>query len=181
MSHVHSHAQRFTARDRWPWKRPRRKGRSHPRDNRPANRTYCDGVTPPSPDVARARFAEWTKRTLRHARQRGLTDHDIVRLTGIGQSTFHRWQGMTGGLPNAAKVRAFAEGLDVPLRPALRALGLDGAAAPAEPELDPDLRPIARRLADPKVSEAEKTALRNMLRLISRQTISEGEPRRAVG
>lgn len=110
-----------------------------------------------------------------------MTDQDIVQATGIGQSTFHRWQGMTGGLPNVEKVRAFANGLDVPLRPALIALGLDSTAAAPEPELDPDLRPIARRLADPNVSEAEKTAIRNMLRLISRQTVSEERPRRRVG
>lgn len=107
-----------------------------------------------------------------------MTDGEITKRTGIGASTFHRWQrGDHGGLPKVEKVRAFATGLDVPLQPALAALGLtDLPPAATEPELDPDIRRVARRLADPRVSDAEKEAIRNVLRLINRQMLVGAEP-----
>jgi hypothetical protein len=112
---------------------------------------------------------------------RGMTVRDIEQATSIGHATFMRWRTLAGGLPKVDKVQAFAAGLDVPLQPALDAMGLSSnAPAAPEPELDPDLRPIARRLADPNVSDDEKTAIRNMLRLISRQTVSPDSTRRAV-
>lgn len=139
-------------------------------------------MAPTSPDVARARFAAWARRTLQAAYDRGLTVAEIERLTGVSSTTWDRWRDPKGGMPKIDKVRAFTDGLDVPLRPALIALGLDGAAATApEPELDADLRPIARRLADPNVSEGEKQAIRAMLRLIARRPVAEDEPRHAVG
>jgi hypothetical protein len=46
-----------------------------------------------SRDVARANFGAFVRRTLRAAHDRGLTDDAIARVTGVGDSTFHRWDG----------------------------------------------------------------------------------------
>lgn len=125
---------------------------------------------PISRDVARARFAQFVKRALRDARDRGMTDADIKRATGIQPSTFHRWQRGEGNqLPTIAKVQAFCAGLDLPLKSALAALGIDETREPTpEPPLDPDIKRIARILADPNVSEAEKQAIRHTIRMLSR-------------
>lgn len=130
-----------------------------------------------SRDVARARFAAFVKRALRDARTRGMTDQDIQRVTGVGQSTFHRWQKGEGAqLPTIDRVRAFCAGLDIPLRPALIALGMDDTREPApEPDLDPDLKRLARILADPNVSEAEKLAIRHTIRMLARAARAEAE------
>jgi transcriptional regulator with XRE-family HTH domain len=135
-----------------------------------------------SRDVALARFAAFTKRALRDARDRGMTDQDIQRATGVAQSTFHRWQkGVGTNLPNISKVRAFCDGLDVPLRPALIALGMDDAREPTpEPPLDPDIQRIARILRDPNVSEAEKQAIRHTIRMLSRAARNAQEPEPAA-
>lgn len=123
-----------------------------------------------SREVARARFAQYVKRALRDARARGMNDADIARATSVQPSTFHRWQRGEGAqLPTIAKVRSFCEGLDVPLRPALIALGIDDSREPTpEPPLDPDLRRIARILADPGVPEADKQAIRHTVRMLAR-------------
>lgn len=110
-----------------------------------------------------------------------MNDADIQRATGVAQSTFHRWQKGDGTqLPTIERVRAFCDGLEIPLRPALIALGMDDAREPTpEAPLDPDLRRIARILADPNVSEADKQAIRhtiNMLSRAARTAHSEPEP-----
>lgn len=176
---VQSYSHKSRARRRWSWRLPHRKGRTRPQENRPANGTYRQRVAV-SRDVARARFAAFVKRALRDARDRGMTDQSIQRATGVTQSTFHRWQQGEGGLPTINKVRAFCDGLDLPLRPALIALGMDDAREPTpEAPPDPDLTRIARILADPNVSEAEKLAIRHTIRMLSRAARaarSETEP-----
>lgn len=125
-------------------------------------------VAPPSPDVARARFAAWVDRTVRAAYARGMTVKDIEQATGLGSSTLDRWRSNEGGVPRIDRVNAFADGLGVDRRPAYVALGIDGAARQStEPELDPDVRAIARFLADPGVSDEEKTAIRLVLRRLA--------------
>lgn len=123
------------------------------------------------------RFAQVVKRALRDARDRGMNDADIAQATGVQPSTFHRWQRGEGTLlPNVAKVRSFFQGLDVPLRPALIALGLDETREPTpEPQLDPDLRRLARMLADPNVPDAEKQAIRHTVRALVRASLTEAE------
>lgn len=130
-----------------------------------------------SPDVARARFARFIERALREARQRGLTDPEIKKLTGIMPSTFHRWQSGEGGLPKIEKVQAFCRGLEIPPSAAYAALGIDEhrEATPA-PSLDPDLSRVARILADPNVSEADKQVIRNTIRMLARAARGEREP-----
>jgi transcriptional regulator with XRE-family HTH domain len=130
-----------------------------------------------SRDVARARFAAVVKRALRDARDRGMNDAAIAKATGVQPSTFHRWQRGEGTqLPTLDKVRRFFAGLDIPLRPALVALGIDETreTTPESP-LDPDLTRIARILSDPNVPEAEKQAIRHTIRMLARAARSEAE------
>lgn len=144
------------------------RARSHPWDNRPANGLDTRRVSSPSPDVARVRFAAWVKRTLDAAYARGLTVKDIEARTGVGSSTWDRWRNGQGGQPKIDRVQAFAEGLGVDPQPAFAALGAVAAARSAtEPELDPDVRAVARFLADPNVSAAEKDAIRLILRRLA--------------
>jgi hypothetical protein len=97
-----------------------------------------------------------------------MTDIDIQRVTGVQASTFHRWQRGEGKqLPTLPKVRAFCTGLDIPVAPALTALGIDDKREPTpEPPLDPDLRRLARILADPNVSDVDKTYIRRTLQML---------------
>lgn len=133
-----------------------------------------------SPQVARARFAHFVERALRDARDRGMTDMDIKAATGIGPSTFHRWQSTKGGLPEIDKVVAFCIGLDIPVGAATAALGItESTRQPTqESPLDPDLKRLARILVDPNVPEAEKQAIRHTIRMLARASRSETESER---
>lgn len=121
-----------------------------------------------SQDVARQRFAQFVKRALRQARDRGMNDLAIHKATGVTPTTFHRWQRGEGTqLPTLEKVRAFCAGLDIPVAPALAALGInDTREATPEPPLDPDLRRLAHILADPNVSDADKMYIRRTLQML---------------
>jgi transcriptional regulator with XRE-family HTH domain len=121
-----------------------------------------------SRDVARQRFAQFVQRALADARARGMTDNDIQKATGVGQSTFHRWRrGQGDRLPTIERVQAFCAGLEMPIQPALDALGMSDVRVPTPPPaLDPDVARVLRRLNDPAVPEAEKTAIRSVLRLL---------------
>lgn len=154
-------------------KQSRTRDRSHPRDNRPKSGTYLDGV--PAPDVNRARFARFVARVLADAHDRGLTDRDIEAATGVGSSTFHRWQtARFARSPSIEKVRAFCAGLGVNPRAALLALGLDEGRDSPEPEpaIEPDVRTVLRALADPNTSESDKTVIRAMLRMLAQRVRS---------
>jgi transcriptional regulator with XRE-family HTH domain len=131
-----------------------------------------------APSVARARFGRFVERALRDARDRGMTDKDIHAATGIGPSTFHRWQSTEGGLPKLDRVMAFCVGLEIPPEAALNALGITGERPTATPEspLDPDLKRLARILTDPNVPEAEKQAIRHTIRMLARASRIESEP-----
>lgn len=154
------------ARRRHGWRSSHVRARSRSRENRPANYPYRGAVT--SPAVRRANFAEWVKRALQLARRRGMNDAAIHEATGISPATFHRWQTLKGGLPVTAKAEQFAQGLEMRLAPMYEALGVSlGRRAATEPEMDPDLMAIGRRLADPSVSEDEKAVIRNTLKLLA--------------
>lgn len=174
MSAMQRQADRVTG-----WRR-RRRARCHPRqrsqpwDNRPTNGTYRDNVASSdgAGELARVRFARLVSRVLADARDRGMTDHTIAEATGVGVSTFHRWQrGDFTRAPGLDRVRAFCAGLGVPVEPALLALGVTGGRDDAEPEpaIEPDVRRILRMLADPAVPDERKVAIRGMLRLIARE------------
>jgi transcriptional regulator with XRE-family HTH domain len=146
---------------------------SRPRDNRPPNATYR-GIVATSPDVDRARFSRFVARALDQARSRGLTDKDIAAATGVNAATFHRWKrGDYRTAPGVDKVKAFCAGLDIPAAAALLALGLSEGRTDPEPDpvIDPDIRTILRRLADPNVSEEHKQAMRTVLRMLAQQRV----------
>lgn len=171
---MHEFAGHGTERVVWPTRpgtrRTRRRERSRPRDNRPANATYVVGMPVPR-DVARARFATFVRRALMAARDRGMTDRQIAKETGLAASTFHRWQRGEGReLPELEKVRAFCAGTGANLSEALDALGMSGRRDTPEPEplIPPEMRAIMRRLADPNVPEKEKMVITEMLRLLAR-------------
>jgi hypothetical protein len=121
-----------------------------------------------SPSVARARFASFIDRALKEARGRGMNDGDIHLATGISPSTFHRWQTTTGGLPQIPKVIQFCDGLGIPARAALAAMGAEEQRTSTEPAaVDPDVAAVLRQLADPNVSEEAKAGIRHTLRLLA--------------
>lgn len=137
-------------------------------ERRPARGTYGDRMA--SQDVNRQRFARFVARVLADARDRGLTDTDIAKATGVGTSTFHRWQkGQFASAPDINKVRRFCEGLGVPPGAALLALGVTEGRDDPEPEpaIDPDVRRILRMLADPSVSDEDKQGIRTVLRMLA--------------
>jgi transcriptional regulator with XRE-family HTH domain len=152
--------------------RSRWRDHSRARERRPVFGTYRDDVSP-SADVNRARFSRLVARVLSDAHDRGLTDKDIARITGVGTSTFHRWRsGQLNRAPDLEKVRAFFGGLGVSTRAALLALGVEEGRDDPEPEpaMDPDVRRILRALADPNVPEQEKLVIREMLKMIARRS-----------
>jgi hypothetical protein len=125
---------------------------------------------PPSPDINRQRFARFVARVLADALDRGMNDKDIHVATTISPSTFHRWQRADfQSTPDIGKIRAFCEGLDVPTAAALKALGANEGRdeTTPEPAIDPDARPILRALSDPAVSDADKTFIRETLRMLA--------------
>lgn len=143
--------------------------RSHARQRRTVDEPYRVAVSP-SPEINRQRFARFVARVLSDARDRGLNDRDITNATTISASTFHRWQrGDFATTPDVGKITAFCEGLGVPTRSALLALGAEeGRDDPApEPALDPEIRKIQRALADPNVSDQEKVIIREMLKMVA--------------
>lgn len=139
----------------------------HEKKLRPVSGTYREQVAI-SRDVARVNFARFVERALRGARERDLSDMKIKELTGVGPSTFHRWRRGDWGKdwPELQKVIDFCEGLGIQVDGAFDALGISGQRQPTESavQLDPDVRIIMQRLADPSVSAAEKTLIRGTLR-----------------
>lgn len=151
--------------------------------DRPPNKTaghapYGDRVAA-SPDVNRARFARFVRRTLDLAHDRGMTDHDIHDATGVPSSTFHRWaRGDFRTAPSITRVRQFCDGLGADPRAAMAALGFTDERTRTEPEPDlpPEIRVILRRLADPNVSDAEKALIHEMLAMLAAR--ADRPPRR---
>jgi len=135
----------------------------------PVNGTYVGGVAVDR-ELAKANFAQFIRRALQAARARGLTDNNIRDSTGVGVSTFHRWQRQDWGpgWPDLTAVIGFCTGLGIPEEDAFAALGLRGERQPSAPApLDPDVRKILQRLADPNVSPGEKDAIRLMFRSLA--------------
>lgn len=123
-----------------------------------------------SDDLIRARFAAFVDRALTMARARGMTDRDIHQATGVQASTFHRWRrGELRTTPDMGKVRAFCRGVGVDINEALTALGMTGERTDPQPEpqMDPDMRLIMRRLNDPNTPPAEKVFIRESLRMLA--------------
>jgi len=127
--------------------------------------------------VARARFARFVERALESARERGMTDREIARVSGVGTSTFHRWRRGEGReMPELEKVRAFCEGTGASLAEAMRALGMAPGRDTPEPEppMPPEVRLIMRKLADPNIPAADKVVIREMLLLLAERAERRG-------
>lgn len=133
-------------------------------------------------DVARANFARFVRRGLVSARQRGLTDDKIAELTGVGDSTFHRWaKGEWKQRPKIDNVVKFCVGLGLDQQEALRALGIaDDRLAPPEPITTPEVRAIERMLNDPHLSAEEKAFILQTLRMLTRVGLRARADRRSV-
>lgn len=133
-----------------------------------------------SPEINKVRFARLIARMLTDARDRGMTDGDIHKATGISPSTFHRWQrGDFRTPPGIDKIKAFCAGLGLPAAPALRALGAEeGRDDPApEPPMDPDVQIILRALSSPQVDDATKTFVRETLKMLAARVTSTAKRR----
>lgn len=132
------------------------------------------------PAVNRVRFSRWVERVLADARSRGMTHLQVAKATGVGTSTFHRWQrGDYKEAPELDKLRAFCTGLGASTAEAYAALGItdDRDAREPEPRLDPDVKIILRTLADPNVPEREKVIIRGMLELLAQQAANRSRGR----
>lgn len=101
-----------------------------------------------------------------------MTHQQVAKATGVGASTFHRWQrGDFKEAPELDRVRAFCAGLGVSPVEALAALGVNEARDNPEPDppMPPEVIAILRRLADPNVSARDKLVIREMLRMLAGQ------------
>lgn len=109
-----------------------------------------------------------------------MTDRDIEQATGIRASTIHRWR--RGEVaPTVDKVRQFCAGLDLPTTEALAALGV-GARQATEPEpLDPDVRALLRKLADPATNDETKAYIRETLRVLANLPPTKRPKKRKAG
>lgn len=123
--------------------------------------TYSEAM-PVAMEVRLDRFRAWVSRTLRDARERGLTDEAIRAATGLSVTTWHRWKaGKFGRLgPGPDAVYRYCDGLGLSRSEPANILGWTGenriiAVEPA-PEIPADVRELLRRLRDPNVPEPEK-------------------------
>jgi len=126
---------------------------------------------PVSDSVRRTQFGAFVRRVLGDAKARGMTVREVERVTGIAKSTIYRWRnGEWVEDPQVAEVRQFCERLDVPFRTAAAVLrwSNDGAPPTVEPDPDPDLVAVMRRLHDPTVSQEEKLSIRATLQYLAR-------------
>lgn len=106
----------------------------------------------------------------RLARQRArLHIADVVRLSGLGRSTIHRWERGQQTPLTPGPVRQWAAAVGVPVEEALAAAGLRPGPPPPTPTqgelLDPNLRRLLRALSDPDVPEYEKRFVAEFFRL----------------
>lgn len=123
--------------------------------------TY-DAAVPVSDAVRYLAFSRWVRQVLIAAREeRGWTDKDLEKATGLGPRTWHRWQGNDFGPkgPQVDSINKFCDGLGIPRSVPYKILGLTGEypiVTPPEPEIPADVREILRRLRDPNFPDAEK-------------------------
>jgi transcriptional regulator with XRE-family HTH domain len=107
----------------------------------------------------------------------------ILEETGVGKSTLYRWvRGDWTDDPEAAKVRDFCDGLDIPPSAAFLILWpskSDRAPMVAPAPMDPDVEKVLRRLADPGVPDQEKYLIRETIRGLASRP-SRGPQRKAV-
>jgi transcriptional regulator with XRE-family HTH domain len=140
--------------------------------------TYADAVAPGASADPRVRqFSLFILSAMDEARDRGMSIEDIedrIREVApdvtMGRSTIYRWRRAEVASPQRAQVFALCDALGIPRTTAAQILGWDGKPVSPEPDpaIDPDLRAVMRRLADPAVSTEEKTAIRATLRYLAK-------------
>lgn len=146
---------RQARRDRWQLRQC-----EQPTTTKAPTRQY-GSVMPSAAD--RVRFSRFVERALKGARERGMTDPQIEKATGIRASTFHRWR--RGDVaPTVDKVRQFCAGLGLRPDEALAALGMGQREATPEPPMDPDVAALLRKLEDPNTNKETKEFIRTTLR-----------------
>ena len=122
-------------------------------------------------------FARFVRRAVDEAKnKRGWTVTRLAAETGVGRSTLFRWlAGDTQHFPELASVHGFCAALDIPVSAAFNTLGVRPATAPAD-EVHDDIERILGRLADPRIADAEKTVIRDMLRYLARRPDAAAPP-----
>jgi len=105
----------------------------------------------------------WAEYLRRMTSRPGWSVARLARESGIHRATIFKWLAGKGGV-NVSSVRAIAAALGDHPENALRAAG---NIASREEELDPDLKIILRKLADPDVPGSEKAAIRAALRYLA--------------
>jgi transcriptional regulator with XRE-family HTH domain len=150
----------------------------------PTERTY-GFVVPADPGARLAAFTAFVRRALDRARTtRGWSVERVAREAGIGVNTVYLWRGGTDWkqFPKGENVEAFCDALNIPPAAAYMILWPGKSERPGEPEPlgpEPELVTLARKLADPNVSEQEKFLIRETVRgLASRPSTSSEAPRR---
>ncbi len=118
-------------------------------------------------------FASFVRKALDGARTtRAWNGSEVARRTGVSRQTINRWvRGDWASDPEPERVAAFCTGLGLDPSTAFGILGWDRSAtdrpAPAPVTLDPDIEALLRRLADPRVSDAEKFHIRETVRYLA--------------
>jgi transcriptional regulator with XRE-family HTH domain len=150
----------------------------------PGHGIYGQDV-PADPEARLAAFTAFVRRALDRARTtRGWSVEVVAQEAGIGVNTLYLWRSgnQWKQFPKGESVEAFCDALGIPPAAAYGILWPGKNEKPAEPEPlgpDPDLILLARRLADPSVSEQEKFLIRETIRgLASRPGTPVDTPRR---
>ena len=122
----------------------------------------------------------WAEYLRRKTDQPGWSVARLARESNIHRATIFKWMSGKGGT-TVTSVQAIAAALGDVDGEAMRAASGSGIV---EDELDPDLKVIMRRLADPAVSETEKTAIKTALRylaeLAEKSEAAEERPGRVI-
>lgn len=106
----------------------------------------------------------WASYLRRMTERPGWSVARLARDSGIHRATIFKWMAGKGGA-TVTSVRQIAEALGDEPANALRAAGnMEGVADEA---MDPDLKLLMRRLADPDVPDSEKAAIRTALRYLA--------------
>jgi len=111
----------------------------------------------------------------------GISRAELARRLSVDPTTVWRWETGRQKPESPAVPLALAQMFQLDLDEALAAAGLTPNAPPARPsppppELDPDVKIILQRLADPNVSAEEKTNIRAMLQYLARLADHKASP-----
>lgn len=146
--------------------------KTHPKPDRPADtrprvlyRVHVRNTSTPE----RGSWATYVT----HVRTRvGMSKAELARRLGVDRGTVHRWETGQTRPEDAVVVTKFADLFGLDIDEVLTEAGLRLLDRPARTDesvpLDPDVKLIMRRLADPNVTEAEKVIIRATLQHLAR-------------